>query len=854
MDKPRLCLIDANAFCYRAYYAVKGLSTSFGQPTNAIFGFVNFLNKILKQQKAQYLAACFDVSRDTFRRQEFPEYKAQRPPMPEGLTSQIPIIKEIIEAYGIAIYEQAGFEADDLIASLAKRAVAKGLDVVIISSDKDILQLVDEHTIVFNPYKDKGTIYNLEKVKQSYGINSNQIIDFISLAGDSADNIPQVSGIGDKTAARLIQRFKSVDTMLANLDKVEPEKLRNTLSESTEKILLNRSIVKLREDIDLEFDLDELKSREADYPVLYNIFKRLEFKSLLRSLPGLKLCQGATVEAAAGGICFNQAKAISEFQDTGELIVVYLNQRLALLALEKRLFIELPGKNLDNQVLDLLANPDIKKTGHNLKDLKLRLSKQNAKLEGLYFDTMIAAYLLNSSRSGYSLADLAWDSFKDVFDEANARADAVCSLIFNLKGVLEKGLVGEGLDSLFYKLEMPLVNVLADMELTGVALDLEFLKSLSRKVEEQLIGLIERIYGLSGRQFNINSPKQLSNILFDLLKLPIQKKTKTGPSTNEEVLNILAQKHPLPKLLLEYRKLTKIKSTYIDAFPALVDPQTLRIHASFNQTGTQTGRLSSANPNLQNLPARGEIGRQIRKAIVVPCPGYYLLSFDYSQIELRILAHLSGDSQLIEAFVNNQDIHVATASLIYGLDQKDIDDQMREVAKRINFGIVYGLSSFGLSRDLGISQEAAASFIDAYFLRYSKVKDYIQDQIKKAKNDGYVVTILGRRRYIPEINSKNAGIRQFAERQAINTPVQGSAADLIKKAMIDIHCRLSDSGLESKLILQIHDELVFQTPESESDKLVELVRQKMEGCFTFKVPLRVVVKKGKNWLEMQEVK
>ncbi|MFH1678158.1 MAG: DNA polymerase I [Candidatus Omnitrophota bacterium] len=872
MSEPRLYLVDATGFCYRAYYALIGLSTSFGQPTNAVYGFVNFLNKILKQDKPEYLGLCFDVSRDTFRQRKFPEYKIQRPPAPEDLTSQIPIIKQIIQAYRITIYEKAGFEADDLIATLNKKA--KGLNVVIVSSDKDMLQLVDEQTVVFNPYKDKGTIYDQRKIQEHFGIMPNQMVDFISLIGDLADNIPAVKGVGEKTAIRLMKDFNSIDELITNISKIKQEKLQKILKESIEQIIFNRSLIKLKDDIDLDFNLDKLELKDPDYPVLYKIFKQLEFKKFLNN-PDFKdasLKSKINPHSGSPGKGINRRGEIAEFRNIKALVLaypirdiiqgegdisnngLYHNGRLAFLAGEEKIFTELQEGNLNDEALDIIGNPEIKKIGHDLKILKTRMAKRNIRLEGLYFDTMLAAYLLNPSGAGYSLADLSWSYFGEVLDSRNIELDAVCSLIFNLKAVLEKELKEKGLDSLFFGLEMPLVDVLTDMQRNGVTIDSGFLKCLSSQVEKELIVLVDKIYELSGTRFNINSPKQLRNILFEKLKLPVKKKTKSGASTNEEVLNILSRQHPLPKLLLEYRKLAKIKSTYIDALPLLVNPKTGRIHASFNQAGTQTGRLSSANPNLQNLPVKGQLGRQIRKAVIAAGLDAFLVSFDYSQIELRILAHLSQDPNLIEGFRNDDDIHVATASLIYGLDKNDIDGQMREVAKRINFGIIYGLSSYGLSRDLSISQQEAGSFIDAYFLRYPKVKDYIQSQIERARRDGYVMTILGRRRYLPEINSKNTGIRQFAERQAVNTPVQGSAADLIKKAMVDIYRRLRELGLESKLILQIHDELLFEVPSSELDKLISLVRKEMEGCFTFSVPIKVVVKKGKNWLETEEVK
>jgi len=852
----RLFLIDATAYCYRAFYALKGLSTSFGQPTNAIYGFVNFLNKILKQENPEYLGVCFDVSRDTFRQREFAKYKIQRPPMPDDLTGQIPIIKQIILAYGISIYEKAGFEADDLIASLAKKARQEGLDVVVISSDKDILQLVNKNLKVFNPYKEKkGIVYDSEKVLQQFGIKPCQMIDFISLTGDAADNIPSVKGIGEKTAARLIRDYESIDGILANLKNIKPQRLQEALKENYQQIMLNRNLIKLREDVDLDFDLSKLKLREPDYSALRRIFRQLEFKSLLGNLPSQNPTGTAVDEVrrfyGASGI-----DSVRKLLSSGkkEIILGYNDNRISLLSCDEEIFAELGERDFNDEIISILGNPEIKKIGHNLKEVKVKLSKRKVKLEGLYFDTMIAAYLLNSSGVNYALSDVVWDYLKEAVDTQSIRLDTACSFILRLRSVLEEKLKEKELDSLFFNLEMPLVDVLSEMELAGVTVDLEFLKSLSRQIERQLIGLVEKIYELSGTQFNINSPKQLRSILFERLRLPVQKKTKSGPSTDEEVLNKLANQHPLPRALLDYRKLTKIKSTYIDALPALVDPGTKRIHASFNQTGTATGRLSSANPNLQNLPIKGEIGRQIRKAIIASGEDNFLASFDYSQIELRILAHLSGDSGLINAFKNNQDIHITTASLIYGLDQGDVDSKMREVAKRINFGIIYGLSSYGLSRDLGISQEEASNFIDAYFSRYPGVRDYILSQIERAKKEGYVTTILGRRRYIPEINSKNPGMRQFAERQAINTPVQGSAADLIKKAMVDIFCEIRNSGFKSKLILQIHDELVFEVPEPELNELIKLVRQKMEGCVEFNVPIKAVAKVGKNWLEMKEVK
>jgi len=868
MTQPQLYLIDATAFCYRAYYALKGLATSFGQPTNAVFGFVNILNKILKEKKPKYMAVCFDVSRDTFRLKKFTEYKIQRPPMPDGLSSQIPLIKEIISAYGIAIFQKEGYEADDIIATLSQRAKEKGLSVTILSYDKDILQLVDDHTIVFSPYKDEGVLYDKNKVFERFGISPKEIPDIIALMGDDVDNIPGVSGIGEKTAVELIRGFGSLERLLSNIDKIKKDKIKKMVLDNIQNIKLSKELAVLDSNINIDFDLNTLQIGQPNLKELFRLFKHLEFKTLLKDLT-LEQDKSRKVKAV-----LLEDKELKDFIGSDDELILYgqdIDDFVFFVNPVRSRALEVTAPLLEgtsNGVKDkffrldkigpnlkaILSNPNIKKVSHDLKRIKVSLAKDNVTLDGLYFDTMIAGYLLNPSLVQYNITDLAWEYLGEIPSLESIDNETAVELIYQLKPILEKGLKAKKLLSLFTDIEMPLVEVLAEMELAGIKLDLGVLKGLSKDIEKRLIKLIGEIYDISGTEFNINSPKQLREILFEKLKLPVVKKSKTGPSTNEEVLRILSGQHKLPALLLEYRKFLKLKSTYIDTLPELVDSHTGRIHTTFNQTGTETGRLSCHNPNLQNIPIKTDIGRQIRKAIIASGSDYYLVSSDYSQIELRILAHLSGDPQLIAAFRNHQDIHIATASLIYGLDLKDISDQMREMAKRINFGIIYGLSSYGLSRDLGVSVDEASNFIEAYFLRYPKVKDYIQEQIEKAKNDGYVTTILGRRREIPEINSKNSGIRQFAERQAINTPIQGSAADLIKKAMVEIYRQMRKSGLKSKLILQIHDELVFEVPKSELDSLIRLVRQKMEGCFSFYVPIEVVIKKGKNWLEIEEVR
>ncbi|MFH1888657.1 MAG: DNA polymerase I [Candidatus Omnitrophota bacterium] len=846
MAESRLFLIDATAFCYRAFYAIKALSTSSGQPTNAIYGFINILNKILKEKKPELLAICFDVSRDTFRAKKFAEYKIQRPPMPDELSGQIPIIKNIISAYGIAIVEREGYEADDIIATLTERAREKNIPVTIVSSDKDMLQLVDDGIAVFSPYKDEGTAYDKKKVSERFGIGPEKITDLIALMGDSADNIPSVPGIGEKTAVSLIGEFGSVDGLLNNISNIKPEKIRIAVNDNIGVIKLNKELATLDRNISLDFDPDKLKIGEPDRRELFRLFKSLEFKKLLKEL------DVAEDRSPDMKIVVLEDKELKEALRPQDELILYGGSLsdLAFYAKERFFRVKDPGINLKG----ILSDPGIRKIGHDLKGLKVSLLKGGIALEGLYFDTMIAAYLINPSKSGYTLNDLALDYLGRLLKPGSVDSMDAVGIINQLRPKLEGELSDKLLLDLFTGIEMPLVSVLAAMESTGIRIDLEMLNKLSRDLENRLIGLVEDIYTASGSQFNINSPKQLRDILFERLKLPVIKRSKTGPSTDEEVLRKLADKHKLPAMLLEYRQLMKLKSTYIDSLPNLIDQKTGRIHASFNQTATETGRLSSSAPNLQNLPVKTELGRNIRRAVIAFDEDSYILACDYSQVELRILAHLSKDKDMISAFHEGRDIHKITASLVYGLEEKDISDSMRETAKRVNFGIIYGLTSFGLSRDLGIGVDEAQIFIDAYFLRYPQVKDYLQGQIRFAREEGFVTTMLGRRRYIPEIKSKNPGIRQFAERQAINTPIQGSASDLIKLAMITIHEEIKSRNLKSAMIIQVHDELVFDMPAEEEGEFIGLVMRGMEEVMKLDVPLKVDIKKGRNWSEMKGVK
>jgi len=842
MAEKSLFLIDANAFCYRAYHALKNLNTSWGQETNAIYGFLNILNKILKEHKPDYLICCFDVSRISFRTKKLAQYKMQRPSMPDGLASQIPLIKEIISAYRIPIFEKEGFEADDLIAQLAKDASAKKFLVTIVSSDKDILQLVNERISVFNPYKDDGVLYDAAKVKEYFGVDPQATVDIIALMGDDADNIPGVPGIGEKTAQKLIAKFGSLDKLIKNISKIEPEKTKEMISEHIERIKLNKELVSLNQEVNIKLDLKEAKIKEPDYAQLSRLFKKLEFKKMLQELPDTSEKKPES-DLSEGNL--SQLKDLIKNND--EIIISGSCAEDLFFAVRDKIFNAERTKGI---LEDIISDAQIKKTGHDLKKLKVALYKEGLVLNGLDFDVMIAAYLLNPSRSSYQISDLALDYLGEFIRQGTLETKNILDLVTKLKPVLKKALEEKSLSKLFYELEMPLVSILSQMEQVGIKLDLKLLNELSKDIEHRLIKLISGIYEASGTQFNINSPKQLGQVLFEKLALPVIKKTKTGPSTDEEVLKRLASKHKLPALLLEYRQLTKLKNTYVDALPKLVDAKTGRVHTSFNQTGTETGRLSSSNPNLQNIPVKTDIGKKIRKAIIATGKDNCLVSCDYSQIELRVLAHLCGDNTLVKAFNSNNDIHRLTASLIYSIEESEVKDDMREVAKRVNFGIIYGQSAFGLSKDLDIPVNQAQDFIDAYFLRYPKVKEYIDAQIKKAQSEGFVTTLFGRRRYIPEINNKNMGIRQFAQRQAVNTPIQGTASDLIKMAMIKISAQIKARKLETKMILQIHDELVFDLPVGELNTLANLVKDEMEQVAKLDVPIKIDIKKGSNWLDM----
>ena len=888
MKKKKLFLIDGNSYCYRAYYAIKELRNSKGQPTNAIYGFVLMLKKLMSSQSPDYMAVAFDLKGPTFRHKKFKEYKIKRKPMPDDLVSQMPLIKDMVRAYNIPIFEKEGFEADDVLATIARKAAKKDIEVYIVTGDKDILQLIDENIKVCSTHKE-GLVYDKENVKERFsGLGPESITDFMALAGDQSDNIPGVRGIGEKTAIELIKEFHDIDNLYKNLDSVKSDSRKKILADGEESARMSKELAIIDADVPIEVDIESMQMEAPDSKNLLGLFKAFEFRTLAKEIAGNDsgIRRKASYETIVNKEEFD--KFLKELKKQKEFVLDFeTTSPNPLEAVPIGLsfcwkpgsahYVALNGEGVElkyafKALKSILEDEKIKKIGQNIKYEKLILSNYGIELKGIYFDTMIASYLLNPSKMNHNLDDLAFEHLdhkmismsdlvgtgkkKIVMDQVPLEKVSEYSCedsdaTLRLKEIFEKELFDKELDELFKKIELPLVGVLSEMERHGVKIDARLLKKTSVEIEKELEDLVTSIYKIAGKEFNINSPKQLSQILFVDLQLPVIKKTKTGYSTDVGVLQSLALEHPLPKEILRYRELSKLKSTYVDALPEMVNSRTGRLHTSFNQTVTATGRLSSSNPNLQNIPIKTEQGRLVRKAFIAE-KGNLILSCDYSQIELRILAHLSGDEELVSAFEKDKDVHVHTASLIFDVEEKDVSPEQRSTAKTVNFGIVYGISAFGLSRSLQADPASAQLFIDSYFERYPRVKLYMEDKIEEARDAGYVTTLFNRRRYIPEINTGSVREQQQAERIAINAPIQGSAADLIKIAMIDIHDEIKKKGLSSIMTLQVHDELVFEVPEKEMKLMQDLVKTRMEQAVKLAVPVKVSVKYGKNWMEMKQ--
>jgi len=855
--RPRLYLIDASGYVYRAFHALPALGTSRGLPTNAVYGFTNMIAKLLREERPQHLAAVFDLPGETFRDRLYADYKATRAPVPDELRPQIGYVRKVVAALRLPVVEVPGVEADDVIGTLARQASLAGLETVLVTGDKDLMQLVDERTTWFDTMRDRR--YGPAEVRERFGVEPALVADVLGLMGDPIDNIPGVSGIGEKTAAALVRELGPVEHILEHLDAVErsgvrgAKKIRDTLAREAETARLSKRLAVIRCDLPLTLDLDALRWEGPDVELLRPLFAELEFTSLLRDLaPGGAAPEVEYVTVRSAG---EIRAALAPLAAAGAVAMAPVGERLEALALAGPsgpvvLLAEPGAPGALDALAPLVSDPGVAKLGADLKALRVGLARRGVALAGPPFDLALASYCLNPSRAEHGVAALAEELLGSARDDGDDPARAACRAAraaHALRPLLEERLRAHAMDRLFHELEMPLAEVLAEMELAGVLVDVAVLRALSAEFAATLERLMAEIYVLSGGEFNINSPPQLRSVLFERLGISPRgvRRGKTGLSTDEAVLTRLAEQHPLPAKILDYRGLSKLKSTYVDALPALVDPATGRIHTSFNQTVAATGRLSSSDPNLQNIPIRSEEGRRIRAAFVA-APGHRLMSADYSQIELRVLAHLAEDRALIDAFTSGEDIHARTAAEVFA-DRPPAEG--RRLAKVMNYGIVYGMGAARAARELGVSQAAAAAYIERYLGRYPGVRAFIDTTIAGARARGWVTTVLGRRRYLPELGARDPAVRQFAERAATNTPIQGSAADLIKLAMLEVRRRLAAAGGGARLLLQVHDELVLEVPTDRLDEVASTVRDAMEGVFPLRVPLEVAVRHGANWTE-----
>lgn len=889
MAKKKLYLIDGNSLLYRSYYGIKRLSTSKGFPTNAVFGFISMLKKLMEREKPHYLGIVFDAKGPTIRHKAFKDYKANRKPMPEDLVIQVPVIKKILRAFNIPLYEQKNYEADDVLGSLAQRASSHNVLSVIVTNDKDIFQLVDKLTIVYNPVKEISL--DEKKVKEHFGVSPSQVVDVLALWGDSSDNIPGVPGIGEKTSKALINQFGSLEKLLKNLDNIEKTRLQEKIKQNLEQLKLSQQLATIEKGLDVKFNLEDFSISEPNYKELIPIFQELEFSSLLAEymkkpkstkkhysvifeekalrelIAKIKRAKFVSLDTETDSAFPTQARLVGLSFSTKPNHASYLPLRHD--------YPNAPSQLTKEEALNLLkkvlVDPKIKKIGQNIKYDYIVLKKEGIRVQGLDLDSMILSYLLEPNWGKHNLNRLALTylqvkaiSYNDIVGKGKNEVtiDAVdidrvapyacqdADLTLQLSSLLWPKVKEEKLDSLYRKFELPLIEVLADMEMWGVKIDTQALKNLSSELEYELGHLRKKIYDISGEEFNLNSPQQLASILFDKLNLPASRRTKITKSysTSVNILQELARDYPIAQYTLEYRKLTKLKSGYADSLPLLLNPATGRIHTSYNQTVTATGRLSSSNPNLQNIPVKGDLGRRFREAFI-PSQGYLFLSADYSQVELRVLAHLSKDPTLIETFLHDRDIHEETAERVFGNASLLFKEEKRRRAKIINFSMIYGASAFSLAKELETSVSEAQDFIDLYYEKYPQVRLFLEKKVKDAQEKGFSETIFGRKRQVPELQHKDKMIQQAGRRIALNTPIQGSAADLMKKAMIDIWREMKRKDLKSKMILQVHDELVFEVPDAEKDEMEILVKERMENVFPLKAPLKVHLSWGVNWAE-----
>jgi DNA polymerase-1 len=866
----KFLVIDGSSLMYRAYYALPMLTTSEGLHTNALYGFTMMLIKLIEEEKPDYIAIAFDKKAPTFRHKEYQDYKATRQAMPEELAEQVDLLKEIIEGFNIKILELEGYEADDIIGTISKLAEEKEMEVLVVTGDRDALQLVSDKVKV--KISKKGITqmeeFDEKAVLERYEITPHQFIDLKGLMGDKSDNIPGIPNIGEKTAIKLLKDFGTIENLLQNLSQLKG-KIKENIENNKELAIMSKKLATIKRDIPIEIDFEEYRVKDFNEEKLLELFNKLEFFSLIDSIKKKNNVEIVNNHKVQKWSKVDIKKLIALLQDSKSIAfypLIYEGEikKIAFSFGNDTVYID--GFQIKD-LKEIFEKEKFEFTTHEIKDFLVKLSYKGIECKSKYMDTAIMAYLLNPSESNYDLdrvlkkyLKVDVPSYEEVFGKGRDKkkleeigedilADYICSRcvhLFDLREKLMNFIEEMDMKRLLLEIEMPLVEVLKSMEVSGFTLDKEVLKELSQKINDRIAEILDKIYKEAGYQFNVNSPKQLSEFLFEKLNLPVIKKTKTGYSTDSEVLEQLVPYNNIVNDIIEYRQLTKLKSTYIDGFLPLMDENN-RVHSNFKQMVTSTGRISSTEPNLQNIPIREEFGRQIRRAFIPRTKDGYIVSADYSQIELRVLAHVSGDEKLIESFMNNEDIHLRTASEVFKVPMEKVTPEMRRAAKAVNFGIIYGISDYGLSRDLKISRKEAKEYINNYFERYKGVKEYIEKIVRFAKENGYVITIMNRRRYIPEINSRNFTQRSQAERLAMNAPIQGSAADIIKMAMVRVYNDLEKLKLKSKLILQVHDELVVDTYKDEVEIVKKILKDNMENVVQLKVPLVVEIGVGPNW-------
>lgn len=866
----RLLILDSNSLLNRAFYAIPPLTNSEGIHTNAVYGFTNMLFKMKEEIKPDYIVAAFDRKAPTFRHKEYEDYKAGRKKMPPELGEQFPLVKEVLNLLAVNIYEIDGFEADDIIGTLAQFAEKNGIEVFIVTGDRDALQLASDNIKVVITKKGvtETAVYNKEAFIEEFGVTPTQYIDVKGLMGDKSDNIPGVPGVGEKTAFKLISTYGSMEGVLSHIDEISGKKLKENLETYSEQAIFSKKLATIMTEVPIEFDLEDIKSQENyNKEELKKLFFKLGMKSLLAKLPGddlegeeevakIEINEVTTIEgfkevlSVKEGIAFiSYSTCNANLYSKIELDKLYINYGDKVSLIDFKLINMENSNEAINLVKAFMEDEKIEKVIQDGKNLVTILTKHNIEVKKFIFDTVVAAYLIDSAKSNYPLEVLINEYLmKEVKGEGD---ELICNAMASMKELyeyLKDRIDKEGMDELYYEVEHPLISILSSMEAIGFNVNREKLDELAVKFKEEISRTEKEIYELCEEEFNISSPKQLGKILFEKLDLPVIKKTKTGYSTNAEVLEKLMDKHPVVEKIIYYRQITKLNSTYVEGLKNVIDEDGA-IHSSFNQTVTTTGRLSSTEPNLQNIPVKYEMGREIRKVFIPQESTDVLLSCDYSQIELRVLAHMSDDKNMIDAFNHHSDIHTKTASEVFKVPVEEVTPLMRSRAKAVNFGIVYGISDFSLSQDLKITRKEAAEYMEIYFDRYPKIKGYLESVKEEAKEKGYVLTVLNRRRFIPEIKSSNKIVKALGERLAMNAPIQGSAADIIKLAMVKVYNRIKKENLESQMILQVHDELILNVKENELEIVKALVKEEMENVLKMSVTLEVDTNIGNTWYD-----